>query len=106
MATPSERKKTYQQRKEEGLCPRCGGKRKKAGRYVFCDDCRAFYRKYNEKISEEIKKQRKKKYALRVKNRECPRCGKKLGKNYPNKICRPCLVIRYSYSSGKKRPKK
>ena len=58
MTAPSERKKAYLQRKKEGLCPRCGGKRRKNSKFVFCEDCRAFYRNYNDKISEKVKTDR------------------------------------------------
>ena len=101
---PSERKIKYLQRKKQGYCPRCGGKRRKNSKFIYCDDCRAYYREYNSEISGELNKQRKKRYDRRKAQRQCPRCGKPLGKRYKNLICRPCLDKQYSYNYGKKRP--
>jgi threonine synthase len=90
-AENSERKVQYHQRLEQGLCPRCGGKVKKSSPYKYCEDCRSYYRVYGNAISETVKAKRNKKYALRKKNHQCPRCGKKLGKNYSKTMCQSCL---------------
>jgi predicted amidophosphoribosyltransferase len=98
MATPNkERRKIYQERKEQGLCPRCGKKKRKTEKYSYCDDCREFHRNYNNANSAEIQGGRQAAYAERIENGLCPKCGKKLGKNYKNKICRKCLDKAYSY---------
>jgi uncharacterized Zn finger protein (UPF0148 family) len=103
-AKASERRTIYLQRKELKLCPRCGKKVKKSGKFIYCDDCREFFRTYNNENSESIQKTRKSKYDLRIKNGQCPRCGKKLGKKYGKKICSSCLDKQYKYNTGKKRP--
>jgi Zn finger protein HypA/HybF involved in hydrogenase expression len=97
------RKVLYQKRKKSGCCPRCGSKMKKTSRFIFCDDCRAFFRGYNQEISETINKDRRAKYNKRKKNNECPRCGKKLPKTYDKKICPKCLAKQYEYNYGKKK---
>jgi len=97
------RKDLYQKRRKSGCCPRCGSKKKKTSKYIFCDDCRAFFRGYNQEISETINKDRRSKYNKRKKNNECPRCGKKLPKTYEKKICPNCLAKQYEYNYGKKK---
>jgi Zn finger protein HypA/HybF involved in hydrogenase expression len=97
------RKVLYQKRRKSGCCPRCGSKKKKSSKYIFCDDCRAFFRGYNQEISETINKDRRTKYNKRKKNNECPRCGKKLPKTYDKKICPKCLEKQYEYNYGKKK---
>jgi len=97
------RKVLYQKRRKSGCCPRCGKKRSKTSKYIFCDDCRAFFRGYNQEISETINKDRRAKYNKRKKNNECPRCGKKLPKTYNKKICPKCLEKQYEYNYGKKK---
>jgi NMD protein affecting ribosome stability and mRNA decay len=88
----TERKKQYQLKKKQGLCPRCGGKIKKSSPFSYCDDCRSYFREYNNAASEKIQAIRKKKYALRKKNHQCPRCGKQLGKRYTKTMCPACLA--------------
>jgi Zn finger protein HypA/HybF involved in hydrogenase expression len=99
----SERRVIYLQRKKSGCCPRCGNKVKKSSKFIFCDDCRAFFRGYNQEISESINEDRRAKYNKRKKNNQCPRCGVKLGKKYDKKICPECLEKQYKYNYGKKR---
>ena len=105
-AKPSDRRVLYLQRKKSGCCPRCGNKVKKSSGFSYCDDCRAFFRGYNEEIADSINKTRKAKYNKRKKNNLCPRCGKKLGKNYTKTICPECLEKQYEYNYGKKRKTK
>jgi len=100
------RKTVYLQRKKQGDCPRCGKKRKKNSKYIYCDDCREFFRSYNEKISKKINKIRKKRYDDRKKGGKCPRCGKSLGKKYTKTICPACLEKQYKYNYGKAKSKK
>ncbi|MDR0321187.1 MAG: hypothetical protein LBI28_06765 [Treponema sp.] len=103
---PSKRKILYAQRKKSGCCPRCGGKVKKTSKFIFCDDCRAFFRGYNHEYSESINEARKAKYDDRKESGQCPRCGKKLGKGYNRAICPDCLDKQYQYNYAKKRPVK
>jgi Zn finger protein HypA/HybF involved in hydrogenase expression len=95
------RKAIYLKRKKSGCCPRCGSKTKKTSKFIYCDDCRAFFRGYNQEISESINKDRRAKYNKRKKNNQCPRCGKALGKTYGKKICPKCLAKQYEYNYGK-----
>lgn len=105
-AEASERRKIYLKRKKLRLCPRCGKKIKKPGKFIYCEDCREFFRNYNNENSESIQETRKNKYDQRKENGQCPRCGKKLGKRYDKKICPICLDKQYKYNTGKKRPVK
>jgi uncharacterized Zn finger protein (UPF0148 family) len=105
-AKPSERRVLYLQRKKSGCCPRCGNKVKKSSGFIYCDDCRAFFRGYNEEISDSINKTRQAKYNKRKKNNQCPRCGIKLGKKYTKTICPECLEKQYEYNYGTKRKTK
>jgi len=102
----SERRVIYSQRKEKGVCPRCGAKLRKGYRFSYCEDCRAFFRGYNNSISDSINKVRKDRYNLRKKKNLCPRCGKPLGKKYDKTICEECLEKQYKYNYGKDRVKK
>jgi len=99
----SERRASYLKRKKQGVCPRCGGKKRKNDKFSYCSDCREFFRNYNEAASEKQNKKRKDVYDKRKKNHQCPRCGKKLGANYGKKICKVCLNKQYQYNYGKKR---
>ena len=81
----------YQKRKKQGLCPRCGAKRKNLG-YINCDDCRSYYRSYPAPAN--IQKNR---YRNRIKNNLCPRCGKKHGKKYTHKLCANCITKLATY---------
>ena len=99
-ATNKERRATYRERKELGLCPRCGGKVRKNSRFTFCDDCREFFRDYNAETAENTSEIRRARYAERIENHQCPRCGKKLGKKYTKKICPECLEKQYSYNKN------
>jgi len=94
-----ERKKLYSQRKKSGCCPRCGSKKKKTSKYIYCDDCRGFFRGYNQEMSDSLNEQRKARYKQRKKNKECPRCGKKLEKGYKKIICKSCLKKQYGYNN-------
>jgi len=85
MMNSIKRKELYQERKEQGLCPRCGKKNKKS-QFVNCADCRAYYRGHSTSSSEQ-----KARYQARLKNNLCPRCGRKHGKNYKNKLCQLCI---------------
>ena len=96
----SERRKIYNQRLESGICPRCGGKKAKGYKFVYCDDCRLYFRNYNNEQSEKLNETRKIKYNQRKMNRQCPRCGKKLLKRYKKTICAECLEKQYSYNQG------
>ena len=96
-AKPKERRKVYNERKESGLCPRCG-KRKKKSKFSFCDDCRAYYRSYNLDTSDTLNEARKLRYHMRKDNHQCPRCGKKLGKRYTKTMCPVCLEKQYNYN--------
>jgi len=104
MPTNSVEKRTvYLQRKEQGCCPRCGKKVRKNSKYIYCEDCRAFFRNYNSEMSESLNETRKARYDERKENKQCPRCGKKLGKKYTKTICETCLEKQYAYNYGKKR---
>jgi len=94
----SERRVVYLKRKKSGCCPRCGRKKKKSDKFSYCEDCREFYRSYNQQISKTVNKQRKAKYKERKKNKQCPRCGKKLNKTYKKIICPVCLEKQYNYN--------
>ena len=100
---PSKKKTVYLERKEHGCCPRCGKKMRKNSKFIFCEDCRAYFRSYNEKISGELNEQRKMRYDLRKTEKRCPRCGKSLGKRYKNIMCQTCLDKQYKYNYGKAR---
>jgi len=102
----SERRIIYLQRREQGFCPRCGVKLRKGYKFSYCEECRAFFRDYNDKISDSINKVRKARYNLRKKNNQCPRCGKPLGKKYDKTICEECLEKQYKYNYGADRSKK
>jgi len=101
----SERRVIYLQRKKQGFCPRCGKKLRKTYKFIYCEDCREFFRNYNEKISKNINKIRKARYDLRKKKNQCPRCGVYLGKRYKNILCVKCLEKQYKYNYGKSKPK-
>jgi len=101
-----ERKKIYSKRKKSGLCPRCGGKVKKNSKFIYCDDCREYYRNYNREISASIQEVRRERYEQRKEKNCCPRCGTFVGKKSKNTICSACLDKQYKYNTGKTRPKK
>jgi len=102
MATEKkDRRSIYLQRKKDGLCPRCGAKKRKSYKFSYCEDCRLFFRNYNREVSENINKVRKDRYDERKENRQCPRCGKSLGKKYKKIICASCLEKQYQYNYGK-----
>ena len=102
----SERRIIYLERKERGYCPRCGIKKKKTEKYIYCDNCRAFFRKYNKENSESINEKRKNRYNQRIERKKCPRCGKYLNKKYEKKKCPKCLEKQYKYNYGEARLKK
>jgi hypothetical protein len=89
--TIENRRKKYAKRKKSGCCPRCGKQKSKREIFIYCDECREYYRNYGNSIAEKISKKRKAKYKLRQKNHQCGRCGAKLGKNYTKKMCAVCL---------------
>ena len=98
----SERRIIYLERKERGYCPRCGNKKRKPdNKYTLCVDCRSFFRDYQKDKSESIYESRKRRYQEKKDKRECPRCGKKLGKGYKKTICENCLERQYSYNTKK-----
>ena len=97
-AEAPERRINYHERKESGHCPRCGVKKKKKYNYIYCEDCRTFFRNYSRENSEDVNKKRKINYDQRKKNKQCPRCGKKLGKKYTKTICQVCLEKQYEYN--------
>jgi hypothetical protein len=102
----SERRIIYLQRREQGFCPRCGVKLRKGYKFSYCEDCRAFFRSYNNGISDSINKVRKDRYNLRKKKNQSPRYGKPLGKKYEKTICEECLAKQYKYNYGKDKVKK
>jgi len=107
MATePAERRKDYLKRKKSGLCPRCGNKIKKSSKFKMCDDCREYFRNYNNQIADSQNEAKRTRYAERKAKYCCPRCGVKLGKKSENIICQPCLKKQYKYNTGNIRPKK
>jgi len=107
MATPlPERRKQYLKRKKAGLCPRCGGKVKKSSPYKMCEDCREYFRSYQNEITDTIQEARRIKYAERKAKHQCPKCGVKVGKKAKNTICDKCLKKQYSYNNGKTSKKK
>ena len=95
-----ERRVIYQQRRKQGCCPRCGTRVSKRSGFSYCDDCRKFFRKYNQKNSENLNETRKERYEERKDNNQCPRCGKALGKKYGKTICTVCLAKQYKYNYG------
>ena len=97
MTEPVERKKTYQQRLKDHLCPRCGGKVKKSSPYKTCDTCREYYRNYQASNTDNINYLRKKLYSQRIKKGLCPRCGTLLKNNSKTKICKRCLEKNHTY---------
>ena len=103
----SERRIIYLERKEHGLCPRCGNKKRRPdSKYTYCVDCRLFFRDYQKDISESINESRKSRYQERKDKGECPRCGKKLGKRYKKTICENCLEKQYGYNTKKNKVRK
>jgi hypothetical protein len=89
--TIENRRKKYAKRKKSGCCPRCGKQKGKREKFIYCDECREYYRNYGNAIAEEVGKKRRAKYKLRQKNHQCGRCGAKLGKKYTKKMCAVCL---------------
>ena len=96
-AEKSERRYVYLQRKKSGYCPRCGNKKGRSEKFIYCEDCREFFRNYNREISENTNKIRKAIYAERKTKNQCPRCGTYLGKRYKKIICEKCLEKQYNY---------
>ena len=90
-AKPSERRKVYKERKKSGCCPRCGTKVSKRSKFIYCEDCRSFFRDYTSENAKSVNKKRRKIYKERKDNNQCPRCGVKLGKRYPKTLCESCL---------------
>ena len=98
-----ERKAVYKKRKKTGLCPRCGQKKRKTCKFSYCDDCRAFFRNYNQEMSESINEERKSRYEERKRKKQCPRCGTKLLRGYKKIMCALCLKKnKKNYSQRKK----
>lgn len=102
----ADRKKLYLQRKKSSLCPRCGIKVRKTSKYIYCDDCRGFFRDYNNEKSEDINYARKLRYEQRKEENRCPRCGVFVGKRAKGILCLTCLDKQYVYNNSKKRKKK
>jgi len=92
-----ERRTVYLERQRQGLCPRCGKKKRKTEKHSYCEDCRAFFRGYQKEAATEISYTRKALYDERKRNGQCPRCGKKHGARYTKIICKKCLEKSYSY---------
>jgi ribosomal protein S27AE len=95
----SVRQKRYHGNIKQGLCPRCGSKKKKNSKFSFCDDCRSYFREYNQGNAKDINKTRKIRYDERKKNHQCPRCGVKLAKSYKKILCKSCQIKQYGYNS-------
>ena len=91
-----QKKLLYHERKNQGLCPRCGI-RIKDHNYINCEDCRQHYRLYLTH-----KDIQKKLYQKRIANRHCPKCNKKLSKNHIYKLCNQCLQKIKEYKAWKK----
>ena len=92
MATNSERSlRRYHKNLESGKCPRCGKKKRKSYNFQYCEDCLSAFRTYYSQYSEEANKKRTSLYAERKANHQCPRCGKRLRKNYTKIQCPECL---------------
>jgi len=106
MAEPAERRKIYSKRKKNGLCPRCGSKIKKNGKFKYCDACREYYREYTRASSDSVQETRRTRYAQRKAKNLCPRCGAFVGKKSKTFLCSACLDKQYKYNTGNKRPKK
>jgi threonine synthase len=85
------RRKRYSKLLKSGCCPRCGKAKNKREKYNYCDDCREYYRNYWGENTKRTQKERRAKYSQRKKKHLCPRCGKKLPKNYIKKLCVTCL---------------
>ena len=105
-AEPVERRKEYLKRKKSGLCPRCGGSIKKNSKFIYCDECREYYRGYNRELSDNIQEARRDRYEQRKAKGCCPRCGVFVGKKADKILCAKCLNKQYKYNSGAERPKK
>ena len=95
----TERRAIYRERKEQGFCPRCGVKVKKSSKFIYCDDCRAYFRGYFNEVAEDVNEARRSLYAERKANHQCPRCGKKLAKRYTLTLCDSCLDKQYDYNN-------
>ena len=93
-----ERRSEYIKRQKEGLCPRCGKKKRKTEKFSYCDECREFFRGYHAKRAEDFNKTRNDLYKERKENRQCPRCGKKHGVRYTKIMCQKCLEKSYQYN--------
>ena len=93
----SERRTIYLQRKKSGYCPRCGNKKGRSDKFTYCEDCRMFFRNYNKEIAESNNEIRKARYDERKDKKQCPRCGKSLGKRYKKVICVECLEKQSNY---------
>ena len=106
MVEPKERVKKYHIRLKSGLCPRCGGKVKKSSPYKTCDDCREFYRNYQNQNSDSVQETRRNRYEQMKAKNLCPRCGVFVGKKSKTTLCSKCLDKQYLYNNGVKRPKK
>jgi hypothetical protein len=99
---PAERRVDYDQKKESGLCPRCGQKKGKRDKFAYCSECREYFRNYNQEMSDKVNEIRKSRYDQRKSKNQCPRCGVKHGKKYPNIICMNCLEKQYMYNKKSK----
>jgi ribosomal protein L37AE/L43A len=87
----SDRRKNYSKRKKSGCCPRCGKTKSKREKFIYCDDCREYFRDYGNMTSEKTQKKRRAIYKQRKKQGLCPRCGEKKPKNYTKSMCAKCL---------------
>jgi predicted RNA-binding Zn-ribbon protein involved in translation (DUF1610 family) len=87
----SGRVKYYQARKKSGCCPRCGKKKSKREKFIYCDDCREYHRNYSSATAVKTNKKRRERYKQRKKMHLCSRCGAKLDKSYTKIMCPKCL---------------
>jgi hypothetical protein len=84
------RRERYQERKENGCCPRCG-KQLNNFKYISCLACRRHYAMYSSKNFPELNILRQKRYRMRIANKQCPRCGVKHSKGFKRKLCIRCV---------------
>jgi ssDNA-binding Zn-finger/Zn-ribbon topoisomerase 1 len=101
--TNSVRRTVYSKRREDGFCPRCGKKKRKTEKFIYCTECREYFRNYNSEFSDSQNEKRNTRYSLRKENGQCPRCGKTLGKRYTKTLCKTCLDKQYLYNTGRPR---
>lgn len=87
-------KRKYNTRKQNGLCPKCGAKKKKSYKFSFCENCRRYFREFQIKVSDKRNKTVRERYKLRKAQHKCTKCGIDLDKNYKKAKCPSCLELR------------